>query len=384
MSAVKVENNLDSMLRKGFSRKMGGLYLRNLEREKRDGYFDSDYLTWAHEHGFYGESAVAYGLNEENIDNYLSDYDYCRAWPLNDWQRIWINDKLTFKYMFAGTEFDKYLPECYYYRAQNRLVPLINSHMKADMPGFLELLREKGEFACKPCNGEWARGFHKLSYVNGTYQIDNKPATEEEVVKFVETTGNLIYTEFFHPDEQTARIDPLIHTLRILMVNRTGADPVPAAAYLRFAMGTGGDDSKANYHRPESRDISSYNVGFDMETGRFGGGHIIYGYKRIDTDIHPDSGVEASGVIEEWPQIKQMLTEMSLRIGPLEYLGYDVGMTPNGPKLMEINSHSGCKYLQVFRPYRADEFMCSFFDEKLAAIDALDEEAIRRRNEWAR
>ena len=96
-------------------------------------------------------------------------------------------------------------------------------------------------------------------------------------------------------------------------------------------MGANNDDSKANYHRPESKDISSYNVGFDMETGTFGGGHIIYGYKRIDTDLHPDSGVEASGVIENWKEIKEMLVEMSLRIGPLEYLGYDLGMTTKVP-----------------------------------------------------
>lgn len=379
-----VVNELNDMLSKGFSKKMASLYLNNLEREVRDGFFDADYLAWAHEHGFYGESAIAYGLTDENISNYLSDYDYCRAWPLNDWQRIWINDKLTFKYIFAGTKFDKYLPETYYYRAQDRLVPLIDSHMQEGISGFLELLKEKGEFACKPCNGEWARGFHKLSYLDGRFMIDNKPSDEESVVDFVSTHANLIYTEFFHPDAQTARIDPLIHTLRILMINQTGSDPVPAASYLRFAMGANNDDSKANYHRPESKDISSYNVGFDMETGTFGGGHIIYGYKRIDTDLHPDSGVEASGVIENWQEIKEMLVEMSLRIGPLEYLGYDLGMTTKGPKLMEINSHSGCKYLQVFRPYRSDEFLNSFFTRKLEEVDRLDADAILRRNALAR
>lgn len=382
--AATVENNLDAMLKRGFSKKMATLYLNNLEREKRDGFFDADYLAWAHEHGFYGESATAYNLTEDTIDNYLSDYDYCRVWPLNDWQRIWINDKLTFAYMFWGTEFQKYLPESYYYCAQDRLVPLLDSQMDPTVEGFLALLREKGEFAAKPCNGEWARGFHKLSYVDGTYLIDNKPSDEAHVRAFVDEKKNLLYTEFFHPSAEMARIDPLIHTLRILMVNRDGAHPYPASAYLRFAMGTGGDDSKANYHRPESRDISSYNVGFDMETGRFGGGHIIYGYKRIDTDLHPDSGVEAAGTIDQWPEIRRMLTEMSLRIGPLEYLGYDVGITDRGVKLMEINSHSGCKYLQVFRPYRADAFMNEFFSDKLAKIDALDEAGIARRNALAR
>ena len=382
--AVTVSNDMESMLRQGFSKKMASLYLRNLERERRDGFFDADYLAWAHAHGFYGESATAYRLDESNIDDYLSDYDYCRVWPLNDWQRIWINDKLTFNYMFEGTEYGKYLPEVYYYRAHDRLVPLLDSKMDPTIDGFLALLREKGEFAAKPANGEWARSFHKVSFVDGAYLLDNKPADAAAVSAFVQANKNLIYTEFFHPAPEYARIDPLIHTIRVLMVNKDGVSPTPAASYIRFAMGTGGDDSKANYHRPESRDICSYNVGFNLETGEFGGGHIVYGYKRIDTDLHPDSKVPASGRVEGWHEIMQMLHRMSLRIGPLEYLGYDVGITTKGTKLMEINSHSGCKYLQIFRPYRADAFMGAYFEGKLAAIDALDEASIARRNEVAR
>lgn len=382
--AQRVENTLEALLARGFSKKMGSAYLDSLARERRDGLFDADYLEWAHSYGFLGESAVAYRLSENNIDDYLSDYDYARVWPLNDWQRIWINDKLTFAYMFSGTEFERYLPESYYYRAQDRLVPLVNSHGRADIDGLLDLLREKGEFACKPCNGEWGLGFHKLSFRDGGFFIDNRPAEEREVRTFVEEGRNLIYTEFFHPDEQTARIDSLIHTLRVLVVNRTGVDPVPVASYLRFSTNTHGDDSKPNYSIPTARGVSSFNVGFDMETGEFGGGHIIYGYERVDSDVHPDSGVEASGTFEGWRDFREMLMRMSLALGPLEYLGFDIGMTDRGPKLMEINSHSGCKYLQVFKPYRADPFLRSFFDEKLAAIDALGPGEVARRNDLAR
>lgn len=379
-----VVNELGAMLARGFSKKMATMYLENLERERRDGFFDADYLSWAHEHGFYGESAIAYRLTEDNIDDYLSDYDYFRVWPLNDWQRIWINDKLTFAYMFSGTEFERYLPESYYYRAQGRLVPLMNSSMDPSMDAFLALLREKGEFACKPCNGEWGRGFHKLSFVEGEYRIDNRPADASSVASFVDKQKNLIYTEFFHPDEKTSRIDPLIHTLRILVVNRTGVDPVLAASYLRFATGAHGDDSKPNYFIPNKRGISSFNIGFDMKTGRYGGGHLLYGYERIDTDVHPDSGVIAEGVFEEWPEVKEMLVRMSLSLGPLEFMGFDLGMTSRGPKLMEINSHSGCKYLQVFRPYMVDPFLSQYFGDKLAALESLDEAALAARNGLAR
>ena len=39
----------------------------------------------------------------------------------------------------------------------------------------------------------------------------------------------------------------------------------------------------------------------------------------------------------------------------LSYLGFDIGITEDGPKLMEINSHSGVHYLQMLpRSWRTD------------------------------
>ena len=47
---------------------------------------------------------------------------------------------------------------------------------------------------------------------------------------------------------------------------------------------------------------------------------------------------------------------------------------------MEINSHSGIKYLQLFHPIWKDETLAPYYREKLAAIDALDEAGRARRN----
>ena len=61
-------------------------------------------------------------------------------------------------------------------------------------------------------------------------------------------------------------------------------------------------------------------------------------------------------------------------------MGYDVCETTDGPKIMEINSHSGSKYLQLYKPFMKDAFLADYFSRKLAAIDALDDAARERRN----
>lgn len=390
-----IDNTMDALLKAGFAKKMANQYLNNLERERKSNaeaqFIDPDLLEWAHDHGFYGETAVALELTEDNYHDYLSDYDYCRVWPLNDWERFWINDKLTFAYMFAGTEFEKYIPESYYYVDANRILPLINSHMDKSLDGFISLLKEKGEFACKPCNGGWGMGFNKLSYEDGKFYVGNKEASEADVRAFVTENRNYLYTEFFHPAEEWAKINPVIHTLRILMLNEDGVNPRTMASYFRFAVSddsgiTKNDDSKSNFNLPRKPGLRLFNVPFNPEDGTYGastGKHSIllsYNAGRKDLDVHPDSGTYVDGKIKEWPELERMLKDMAIRLAPVEWLGYDLCMTDKGPKLMEINSHSGCTYLQMFTPYRKHPVLSEYFGRKLAAIDALTPEQIAARN----
>ena len=71
---------------------------------------------------------------------------------------------------------------------------------------------------------------------------------------------------------------------------------------------------------------------------------------------------------------------MSLRLGPVEYMGFDVCETTDGPKIMEINSHSGSKYLQLYKPFMRDPYLADYFTRKVEAIESLDADARSRRN----
>lgn len=375
-----VAHTLDEMLAQGFTRRCAQEFLDVCEREHTSGLFDPDYLAWSHEHGFYAESAYAYGLDESNIERYLSDYDYCRLWPLNGWQRIWINDKLTLNMLLEDTDMACYLPEYYYYTDARGLLPLRGANYAEGIDGLLATLRDKGEFACKPCNGTEASGFHKLAYREGTYLIDGKPGSTDDVEAFVAANPNYVFTEFIYPSAQMAAINPLIHTIRMLVLNPTGTDPHTMAAYLRFGMESSSDGSAPNYTPPTTADICSYNVRIDPATGRFGDGKLAYANRVVDSPAHPATGTVAEGTIECWPEVLEMLRRISLKVGACEYLGYDACITDKGPRIMEINSHSGIKYLQLFNPIMDNETLASYYRGRLAALDALDEAGAARRN----
>ena len=62
------------------------------------------------------------------------------------------------------------------------------------------------------------------------------------------------------------------------------------------------------------------------------------------------------------------------------FLGFDAAWTEKGPMIMEINSHPGIKYMQVYKPNMTEPIAGEYFRQKLAAIDALDEAGKKRRN----
>ena len=379
-TTLKENPTLEAMLEEGFTKRFAEEYLMLQQKEKDSGLFDPDYLEWAHKNGFLAESACAYGLTDENKDDYLTDYDYWKLWPLNDWQRIWINDKLTLNAMFMDSELQKYLPRYFYYTANGRILALQFTDGTPTVEAMLAKLRQEGAFACKPCNGTEASGFHMMEYRDGQYLLDGQAKTAEEMAAAIAELPNYVFQEFIVPSPQMAAINSRIHTIRVLAVNQTGSKPELMASYVRFASSGAEESYKPNYEPPTTPDIFSYNTGIDLETGHFGNGKIVYAAKTVDAPEHPATGVLAEGDLDCWPEVLEMVNKVCAKFSACEYLGFDIGITDKGPRLMEINSHSGIKYLQVYKPLMADEKTGPYYRAKLAAIDALDANAKARRN----
>lgn len=372
-------DNLEPLLADGFTTRMAREYRELQDFELKSGMFSPEVMAWAHERGFMAESALTYGLTDENRPEYLSDYDLARLWPLNGWQRIWINDKLTLRYMLDGGGLSRYLPRYFYYTDQRGLYPLIDSDLDASTEGLAHVVQREGEVACKPNNGAQAKGFHRLSWEGGSVCVDGKSVTTDGLAAFVEAHPNYVFTSFMRPHEELAKIDPLIHTIRMLVINPSFVNPQMAAAYLRFATGTDKSGSSANYRPPLTPDIFSFNVRLDVEDGSFGDGVVAYANRIEHRAAHPDSGVVAEGTMPCWDEVKRMVHDISMRVGAVEYLGFDIGITDEGPMIMEINSHTGIKYLQLFTPLMTNPVAGPYYAAKLAALDALDPDVRRRR-----
>lgn len=120
---------IEKLVEDGFTERMAKTWLAAMERERRSGLYDEEYLEWAHGAGFLAESALSYGLGpgSQGAEAYFSDRDWHRLWPLNDWQRIWVNDKLTLKHMLDGTRYGGCMPDYYFYTDATGSVVLLTA-----------------------------------------------------------------------------------------------------------------------------------------------------------------------------------------------------------------------------------------------------------------
>lgn len=374
MMGADMDRELEALYRDGFTERMAREWLAAQRDEAASGLYDPADLERLHRMGFLAGSACCYDPELLDKGAYLTDYDFYRLWPLNAWQRIWINDKLTLFYMLNGTPYAKYLPEYFFYSTGEGALCAIPPH-DSDL-GLEQVLRARGDIACKPCNGSLSKGFFRLSFADGAFKINGEPASPEDIDRFPAGHPNYVFTEYLQPITSMGKIDPLIHTLRVLVVNQHGNDPFIAANYLRFGMQEVAQKTgAANYTcltTPEDRDYVAH---VDEATGRYGEGKLAYATKLEDAPAHPDSKVAVEGDLPFWGEVVELSLGIARYMPVLSYLGFDIGITEDGPKLMEINSHSGVHYLQMFTPLMADGWFRSFAEERICALEAMDDAA---------
>ena len=373
---------LEDLLKDGVTKKFATFYIDLVQKELKNSAYNQEYVKWAHSKGFLAESAYAYGLNENNVNDYLSDYDYYKTWPLNDWSRIWINDKLTLKQILGEDEYKNFMPKYYFYTSVNGMRHLKDCPKSvenlSEVEAFKKVLKEVRDFACKPCNGTASKGFEKLSFVDGVFMLNDEPFAEEEIGKFIFEHPNYVFTEHIYPSKQFAKYSSKIHTLRLVTLNVDGNNPKIIGGYLRIPHSKSG---VANYVVIGAENKDDFNIFLEIneETGAFGNARItlIDGVKPIET--HPDTGEKLSGEIKDYSQLKAIVLGIAKKLNTLTYMGFDIGITDNGFKCMEINSHPGIKYMQIFKSLYKNEETSSFFKAKLQEVDNLTQEEKQRR-----
>lgn len=320
--------------RKGFINFMYSNWLRGLREDNALRCTTAREKHWAHKRGFYSYHIQQYHMTEENYHEFLSDYDYKRIRPLNSQYRKWFWDKLMSYYVLQ--DFPGGSPVYYarVIRAEGRrlLVPFAGWEQEGESWQLPVLLRRVGRVAVKPAVGSHGKGFHKVEYADGRYLLDGVPVSEQQVQELAEgLRPGSILSEYVQMHSDLKRIyDKVVCTIRVMTIRDGRGSPVKHA-YLRVGTAsTGNTDNLAS---------GGVVVHVDVDTGLLSQPEILRDHRFQPCPIHPDTGAEICGTIPHWSMIRSALEDICRRLCVLEYLGFDIAVTQDGFRILEINTH---------------------------------------------
>lgn len=345
--------------RKGFTDFMYKNWLRGIKEDNRIKIVDRKTRNWAHKRGFYSYRIEQYGLTEENYKYILSDYDYKRCRPINFKYNKWFFNKIIAYYILR--KFKTYIPEYYFkVRGLGNTVDIISfiSMDACDMTDVLLLLNQKGKLVIKPAVGSHGKGFYVLQYIQNTdrYMVNNNVMSAIELENFIRRiNGDFIISEYIEMNDYLKRIyDKTTGTVRIMTINDDNKNCIKHAY---FRIGT--------KHTGYTDNLSSGGIAakVDLETGSFGDAELLIDHKYIACGEHPDTGELIEGKLPYWDIVKKEIENICLYLTPLEYLGFDVVITNNGFKILEINTHQDLhKYPEY--PNDVKDFLAKKVKEK--------------------
>lgn len=367
---IAASNSIKNKLIKKFCRKGVRPYMQKLWFDAlKDDWKNTKGVSvlkkrWAHRRGFLSYRIWQYGLTKSNYKEYLSDYDYFWLNRINNSYQKQINDKTTYRYIMDP--FKDNIPK-YFFSVIKRKgkiefisMPDCPANISSDINGVIELLKRNGKLAFKASAGTHGDGFYCLAYDNGNFFINDEACTARDIEKLINSIKSFyIITDFLYMHDDLRKIyDKTVNTVRIMVINRHGYDPQIMQTYMRIGA------SKTGY---------TDNVGYggicamiDIETGEIHRPETLKNHIYYDCPVHPDSNVPIRGVLPCWQETCDLVLAVSRYLGELEYLGFDVAITNDGIKILEINIHQDLHKVAEF----TDEIK-AFYKEKIEQKYAL-------------
>jgi hypothetical protein len=302
---------------------------------------------WAYRRGFLARRVNEYGLNDLNWKEFETDFHYFRLYPFSRYSK-WIDDKLTFKYLLHP--FSGYLPKYYFELRKGDVRRLMDCppSLPADLTGVLCLLRWEGQLVLKLLSGSGGLGFYKLSVKEEQYMVNDQVMGIDELHSFLGSLSNYLVTEYLFSHEFIRRIwSGSPNTLRIMTVHHFNEEPVIVGAYIRFGTGTTGF--------VENIKDGAVACGVDIENGALFRPVVRTNDRWLDTPVHKDTKTRIEGQIPHWEMIAEKILEICRYVPQLNYMGFDVVITQDGFKIIEINSLGAIYTIQLYYRFLKNE-----------------------------
>lgn len=285
----------------------------------------------------------------------MPDLWYAKAHPINGQFGIWIDDKLTLKYMLRP--FDELLPKYFLYLDQGGGTHALMdcpSSVSPDADGVVSLLRERKRLVLKKVSGSYSAGFHRLDFVGNEFMLDGRHIAKSELTALLSSLRKYLVTEHLVAHPLISRWYPQsANIIRLVVSNCDGQSPHLFAAYIRIG--------QARTGVVELADWGGLFASVGLSDGKIDRGLQFEGAGFKRCDVHPDSGETIDGYVPHWDEILVAIREIGLYLPNLRYVGWDVIVEQSGFRFIEGNSWPGIGFIQMFYPFLSDSAAAELF-----------------------
>lgn len=213
------------MKKKGYDANAASWFKSSFKKDLKNKKVKLSQKIWCWRRGFLSNKISYYGINEKNYQEYVSDLEFYRLFPLNNRYSKLIDDKLTLKYTLQP--FNEYLPEYYYILRKNKVQKIFDCPIKEEntTQAVRNLLRDKKKLAVKLIEGEKGKGFYKFEEKENAIYVNDKLYKEEDFLDFISQLNGYLVTEYIEGNANLERIySHSLNTVRVMYIRDEG-DP---------------------------------------------------------------------------------------------------------------------------------------------------------------
>lgn len=296
----------------------------------------------AWQHGFNSKSWMWLDLNNNDPESYINNVQARRTIPRINGEYGGVFDDSVAFYR-ASEEFYDNLPD---YHGVIDEGQFYHHYGNASL---IDILNQESELLLKPICGEQG---------NGILHIKRGKFTDKEIRELKQNLDDYLVTEFVAQHDYAAAIAPdSANTIRFYtIIDPETHEPHIVRAIHRF--GTSESAPTDNWSR------GGLCAPIDIETGRIktaftqDSDNLV-----IRTEHHPETNTKIRGVeIPHWSAAYELILNIADHHGRAPYVGWDVIISSDGPKVIEANSNPGIDLLQIEKALLEDDVAEKFFD----------------------
>lgn len=312
---------------------------------------------FAWRHGFLSESQVLYGLNEQNVGDYLSDFArHVKTRNINRKFKPLLDNKLFFPKVFGDGLVPT--PRVLFWMDGGRMFALSGTRATpATTADLAQWCRDNGRLVIKPVDGGGGTSVFRLEARDGKMLVNGIEKTLPDLESFLKGRSQSIAVEFVSQHSYAETIFPLsTNTIRILtMWDYNAGQPFVAAAVHRF-----GRNSTAPV---DSWSQGGVSVAIDLHKGVLGQGLSRPSSGEPERhSAHPDTGAPIEGIpVPGWEPMCAQLLRACSALPFLPYIGWDIVVTEGGFAVLEGNNYSDVQMIQAHRPLLRDPRVEAFY-----------------------